>query len=284
MSFSSEVKKELSPITNFSETVFQAEWIGYCLCGNMLETIDNFEFVTENEFNIEHFYKILFDLNIEYEPEKRGKCFVAQIPKESVQDYLKDFSTIKGETRKNIVKGAFLGSGYVNNPEKNYHLEMIFGDSQKSDFISQICKEYGVNFKKIKINTKYQLYLKEAEEISRFLALIGANRAVLRFEEVRVMKEMKNKVNRTVNCETANLNKTIDAALKQMEDIHFIQKKGKFDQLPQALKEVAMLRLENPDLSLKDLSEQMKSPIGKSGINRRLKKIHEFAENLREDK
>jgi len=138
-----------------------------------------------------------------------------------------------------------------------------------------------VNFKQINVNEKYQLYLKEGEEISRFLALIGANRAVLKFEDVRVMKEMKNNVNRKVNCETANLNKTVDAAIRQIEDINFIKKMKKFDDLPNELKDVAILRLENPDLSLKDLSELIEPPIGKSGINRRLKKIHEFAEELK---
>ena len=183
--------------------------------------------------------------------------------------------------RKNIAKGAFLGAGSVNNPEKNYHLEIMFLNEENGKIISKICKDFGVNFKKIKVNDKYQLYLKEGEEISRFLALIGANRAVLKFEDVRVMKEMKNNVNRRVNCETANLNKTIDAAIRQIEDINFIKKMKKFEELPKELRDVAILRIENPDLSLKDLSELMEPPIGKSGINRRLQKIHEFAEELK---
>ena len=150
-----------------------------------------------------------------------------------------------------------------------------------ADDLMRICEEFGVKFKKIRINERYQLYLKESEEISKFLALIGSSKAVLKFEDVRIMKEMKNKINRKVNCETANLNKTIEAALKQIDDINLIKKKRKFDQLPQELKIIANLRLENPDLSLKDLSELVEPPIGKSGVNRRLKKIQEFAENLK---
>lgn len=263
MSFSAEVKEELSKISQFHQEILKAELVGYFLSGNMLEKTENMEFITENEFNIEHFYKILFYLGIEYEPEIRGKCYVSQMDKKELLVAIKDFEKTKGDIRKNIVKGAFLGSGSVNNPEKNYHLEMIFKSKKNSDFILQICEEYGVNFKKIKVNAKYQLYLKEGEEISKFLALIGANRAVLKFEDIRVMKEMKNHVNRKVNCETANLSKTIEAAIAQIEDIQLIKKRKKFDELPKKLRAVAELRLENPDLSLKDLSELMDPPIRK---------------------
>lgn len=263
MSFSAEVKEELSKISQFHEDVLKAELVGYFLSGNMLEKAENMEFITENEFNIEHFFKILFHLRIEYEPEIRGKCYVSQMDKKDFETVLKDFEKMKGDMRKNIVKGAFLGSGSVNNPEKNYHLEMTFKNKKDSHVILGICEEYGVNLKEIKVNNKYQLYLKEGEEISRFLALIGANRAVLKFEDIRVMKEMKNHVNRKVNCETANLNKTIEAAIAQIEDIHFIKKRKKFDALPKQLREVAELRLANPDLSLKDLSELMDPPIRK---------------------
>ncbi len=263
MSFSGDVKEELSKVVNFNQEVLNAELGGYFLSGNMLENTDNFEFITENEFNIEHLYKILFYLEMEYEPEVRGKCYVAQLQKRDVLETIRKVKVVKMDMRKNIVKGAFLGAGSVNNPEKNYHLEMIFNQKKNSDFILQICDEYGINFKEIKVNDRFQLYLKEGEEISRFLALIGANRSVLKFEEVRVMKEMKNHVNRKVNCETANLNKTIDAAIRQIDDIRLIQKRKKFDELPKELKDVANLRLENPDLSLKDLSELIKPPIRK---------------------
>jgi len=174
-----------------------------------------------------------------------------------------------------------LGAGSVNNPEKNYHLEMIFNDEKNCEFVKDLCLAYQINFKKIKVNDKFQLYLKEGEEISRFLALIGANKAVLRFEDVRVMKEMKNNVNRRVNCETANLNKTVDAALKQIDDIQFLKKVRKFKQLPADLQNIANLRLENPDLSLKDLGQLIEPQLGKSAVNRKLKKIHEIAEELR---
>ena len=281
MSFSSEVKENLSKINNFKEEILKPELIGYFLCGNTIECEGFFEFITENEFNIEHLYKILFQLKVDYEPEMRGKYYIAQISKKTVQNIVKDKEKIQGDNRKNILKGVFLGAGSLNNPEKNYHLEIIFNSEDYADFILEIGKEFSIEFKKIQVKGKFQIYLKEAEEISRFLALIGANLAVLKFEDVRVLKEMKNSVNRKVNCETANLNKTIDAALRQTEEIKLIKKKRKFDKMPKELQMIANLRLENPDLSLKDLGELIDTKMGKSTVNRKFQKIHEIAESLK---
>ena len=279
MSFSSEVKEGLSKINNYNSDILEAELLGYFISGNLIEKNEKFEFITENEFNIEHLYKILYNLNINYEPEIRGKCFIAQINESDIKKIRDKYKNIKGENRKNIVKGAFLGAGSINNPEKNYHLEIIFLIELYSDFIKNICLEYGINFKKIKVKDKYQLYLKESDEISKFLALIGANLSVLKFEDIRVIKEMKNKVNRTVNCETANLNKTIDASIRQIEDIKLIKLKKKFDKMPKELQIIANLRLKNPELSLKDLGQMLEPRLNKSAINRRFAKIHEIAED-----
>ena len=131
--------------------------------------------------------------------------------------------------------------------------------------------------KKMIIENKYTLYIKEGEEISKFLALIGANKAVLKFEDIRVQKEMRGKVNRLVNCETANLNKTINASIEQIAAIRKLQENGKFNKLDDKLKEIAKLRLENPDMPLGDLGKLLKRPVGKSGVNYRLKKIMEIA-------
>ena len=125
------------------------------------------------------------------------------------------------------------------------------------------------------------LYIKDGEEISKYLAFIGANKAVLKFEEIRVIRDMRNNVNRLVNCETANLNKTINAALKQIDDINFIIKCNRFSELTENLQEIAHVRLENPDASLIELGKMLNNPIGKSGVNYRLKMISDFAEELR---
>ena len=131
------------------------------------------------------------------------------------------------------------------------------------------------------LDKKYILYIKDGEEISKFLALIGATKGVLSFEDVRVTREIKNNVNRKVNCETANLNKVVNASVNQINDINFIKKIKKFDELPEYLKEIARVRLEFPDMPLKDLGQQLDKPLGKSGVNHRLQKIHEIAEELR---
>ena len=130
--------------------------------------------------------------------------------------------------------------------------------------------------KEMQRKSGYSLYLKEGEEISKFLAFIGANLAVLKFEEIRVLRDMKNNINRRVNCETANLSKTINAAVKQIEAIKNIQRQGKFESLSDNLKEIAILRLENPDASLIELGQMLKEPIGKSGVNHRLKQLEEL--------
>lgn len=283
MSFSSDIKEELSKIKNLKDKAnLEAEFLGYILTGNTSNSNNSLEFITENEFNIEKFYKILFNLEIEYEPSIRGKVFVANINKnEKVEQLMRLKLDSDEEIKKAIVRGAFMGAGSVTDPQKQYHLEIIFEEKNNAEYILNICKEFGVFLKILENKKKFQLYIKDGEEISKFLALIGANKAVMIFEDVRIKKEIKNNVNRLVNCETANLNKIVNAAVDQVNDIKLIQKSKKFDELPEYLKEIALLRLENQDASLKSLGEMLEKPIGKSGVSHRLQKIHEIAEELR---
>ena len=283
MSYSSDVKEELSNFNTWKNSkLLEAEFLGYILTGNTTKDGKSIEFVTENEFNIERFFKILFNLSIEYEPESKGKCFVARISGNDVIERFSKFqSNIDDETKKNIIRGAFLGAGSVTNPEKAYHLEIGFGDEKNAYYITNLCKDYGIEFKILNSKEKYIAYLKDADQISSFLACIGAGKAVLKLEDIRVFKDMKNSVNRMVNCETANLNKTVDAAILQIEDINFIKKKGKFEDLEPELREVAYLRLEHPEASLREIGQMLEEPIGKSGVNHRMKKIHTLAEELK---
>lgn len=183
----------------------------------------------------------------------------------------------KEENLRAIIRGLFMGSGSINNPENKYHLEIVFKQDLNINDIVYILKKLGINIKRMETKNKYSIYIKEGEEISKFLALIGANKAVMKFEDVRVQKEMKGKVNRLVNCETANLNKTINASIEQIAAIRKLQETGKFNKLNDNLKEIANLRLENPDMPLIDLGKLLKNPVGKSGVNYRLKKIMEIA-------
>lgn len=221
-------------------------------------------------------------MKIEYEPETRGKCFVAKIDNKEINNIFSSLSTTKkDDLRRTILRGSFLGAGSCTDPEKNYHLEIIFGNPKNANYISNLAKDYGIEFKNAKLKDKYMLYIKEADQVSTFLACIGANKAVLKLEDIRIFKEMKNKVNRIVNCETANLNKIVNSAVSQIEDIKFLQKINKFSELQPEVREVAILRLEHPESSLKELGQMLSEPIGKSGINHRLKKIQDFANEIR---
>ena len=181
------------------------------------------------------------------------------------------------------VREAFIQGGFINDPNKDNHLEIIFKTEQKATELQQILSKYYINSKVIVKNKGYMIYIKDGEEISKFLAFVGANSAVLKYEEIRVIKDTKNNINRLVNCETANMNKTINAAVAQIEDIKLIKKFNQYDDLPNQLKELAELRIENPDLTLEQLGAMLTSPIGKSGVNHRLKKLHELAEELRKE-
>ena len=282
MSFSFDVKEELSKINNFkNKKSLEAELLGYILTENTSYFDDKIQIVTENEFNIERVYKILFNLEMEYDPEIKGKCFLATIKRTQYLEKIMQLQLDNEELQRDIVRGTFLGAGSVTDPNKQYHLEIFFKEKNNAEYICNICKSYDINLKLFENNHTYILYIKEGEEISKFLALIGANKGVMNFEDVRITKEIKNNVNRLVNCETANLNKIVNASVNQINDIKLIQNLNKFEELPDYLKEIAVVRLKNPDMSLKDLGALLNTPIGKSGVNHRLQKIHEIAEELR---
>lgn len=291
MSFSKNIKEELSKISNLAnKDLVKAELLGYLITNNISIKNNKIKYSTESEYNINRFAKLLSNMNIsKYEIKIQGKIFSINV-KEKIEfdeiDYI-DSKIVLNEgiksfcdseqLEKALVRGSFLGSGSLNNPEKIYHLEILYSCEQNVDIIMNILSKYDIQTKKLNST----LYLKEGEEISKILAFIGANTSVLKFEEIRVIRDMRNNVNRLVNCETANLNKTINAALKQIEDIKFIKKMNKFNELPEGLQEMANLRLENPEISLVELGKMLSSPIGKSGVNYRLKAISNFADDLR---
>lgn len=179
------------------------------------------------------------------------------------------------------IREAFIKSGSMNDPNKKYHLQIMFKEKTKAEEMQTLLNNFNIHAKIIKKEKDYMLYLKDGEEISEFLALVGANKSVIKFEEVRVIKETRNDINRLVNCETANLNKTINASVKQIEDINKIKKAGKFNELPETLKEIAEVRINNPEMSLIELGKLLDKPIGKSGVNHRLKKLSQISEELK---
>ena len=276
---------------------------------------NNVRYATESEYNINRFSKLLRNLDIDNNIEFDGKSFIITFKVknlieevEVVENQLEiksnvDFEDIKtissGQSEKlvqndinnnkliviendnckrAIVRGAFLGAGSINNPSRTYHLEINLSTKNNMEFLDEILKQCNIRCKKLENNNS--IYLKDGEEISSIIALFGASSSVLKFEDIRVQKEMNGKVNRIVNCQSANLNKTLNASVEQIDAIRRLQQSNKFNNLDDNLKEIALLRLEYPDMSLVELGKKLKEPLGKSGVNYRLKRIIKIAEDL----
>ena len=183
--------------------------------------------------------------------------------------------------RRAYLKGVFLGAGTVSDPEKAYHLEIVCNSEILSNDVKRLINSFGLHSKSVIRKNSHVVYLKEAEQIIDFLNILGAHGQLLDFENIRIVKEMRNKTNRISNCDSANLDKTINASVRQVENIKLIDEVRGLSSLPDKLHEAARLRLENPEASLIELAEMMDPPIGKSGINHRFKKIEEIAEKIR---
>lgn len=181
------------------------------------------------------------------------------------------------------IRGAFLAAGSISDPEKMYHLEFACSNKTYSEDLKNLINSFGLDAKIVKRKEHYIVYIKEGEQIVDLLNIMGAHKALLDLENIRIIKDMRNNVNRKVNCETANLNKTVNAAVRQIEDIELILERMDLSQLPQSLSDMAHLRLEYPDSSLKELGQLLNPPVGKSGVNHRLRKLAEIADSLREE-
>ena len=287
MSFSEEVKNELSKLNNLAnKEEVKYEFLGYLASDNITQKNNKTRYSTENDYNIDRFTKIIRNIGIEeFDININGKVFFIEIVDSQVIEIKKQIKKSKSEeflteifkeetSLKPFMRGLFMGSGSINNPEKKYHLECGIKNEKDITNIVKIMQEKGITLKQ----RENIIYIKEGEEISKFLAFIGAVKSVLKFEEIRVQRYMNNKVNRIVNCKTANLNKVLNASVEQVEAIRQLKQNGKFEKLDENLKEIAELRLENPDMSLIELGKQLQNPIGKSGVNYRLKKIIRIAE------
>lgn len=315
MSFSSDLKEELSKISNLNKKdEVKYELIGYLISKNASVVKNNVRYATESEYNINRFSKLLRNLDIDNNIEFDGKSFIITFKvKNLIQEVkvvenqleiksnvdsedIKKISRVQSEKliqndrnnkliimendncKRAIVRGAFLGAGSINNPSRTYHLEINLSTKNNMEFLDEILKQCNTRCKKLENNNS--IYLKDGEEISAIIALFGASSSVLKFEDIRVQKEMNGKVNRIVNCQSANLNKTLNASVEQIDAIRRLQQSNKFNNLDDNLKEIALLRLEYPDMSLVELGKKLKEPLGKSGVNYRLKRIIKIAEDL----
>lgn len=183
--------------------------------------------------------------------------------------------------RRSFIRGAFLAAGSVSNPNKAYHFEVVVSQEKNGELLCEVMHSFHIDAKMIARKYHYVVYVKEGAQIVDLLNVMEAHVALMEFENVRILKDMRNTINRKVNCEAANINKTVKAATRQVEDILYIKEKVGLATLAEGLEEIALLRIEYPEASLKELGEMLCPPVGKSGVNHRLKKLCEIAEGLR---
>ena len=184
--------------------------------------------------------------------------------------------------RRAFIRGAFLAAGSISAPEKFYHFEIVCPTEPKAEQLKNIIATFDIEAKIVPRKRYYVVYIKEGSQIVDILNVMEAPVSLMELENIRIVKEMRGSVNRQVNCETANINKTVSAAVKQIEDIRFIQSVAGLSGLPESLQEMARIRLERPEATLKELGEALEPPVGKSGVNHRLRKLSLVAEELRQ--
>ena len=303
MSFSNDVKNELSRIETNDVAGDKAELLGLLrMSGAIVIRGMNvgIHFSTENAALARRALQLLKS-NYQVQTEvvitrsrrlkKNNRYQVQVIPSPQVSTALFELQLLSVESdlknpllenhdcKRTFLRGAFLGGGSISRPSSDYHLEMVTENEDFAHTIIKIMQSFSLKAKLTDRKNEYIVYLKDGESIINFLSVIGAHNAMMELENVRIVKEMRNNVNRAVNCETANLNKVVKAAVRQVRCIHYIDEHMGLAELPQPLQEVAKLRLEHQDVSLNDLVEYS-GGLGKSGINHRLKKLQEIAVGL----
>lgn len=183
--------------------------------------------------------------------------------------------------RRAFLRGAFLSAGSISDPGKGYHFEVVCRKKPLAEQLREMMSGFGLDAKIVERKNHFVVYLKEGAQIVDALNVMEAYVSLMNLENVRILKEMRNSVNRKVNCETANIHKTVSAAVRQIQDIRLIHEKSGLDSLPESLRQIAQLRLEHPELPLKELGQMADPPVGKSGVNHRLRKISDIADKLR---
>ena len=314
MSFSSKVKEELSKECNSPRHCCIAETAAIIsMCGKVIfDEKDHvrIEIHTENVtvarkyFTLlEKTYNINTDISIRHSSSlNKNRSYVLSVNDDETARkilmtcrLMKPFGVIEEDfsisdsliiqrecCKRAFIRGAFLAAGSVSDPVKTYHFEIVCLSEAKAKQLQMIMETFNINARVIKRRKYFVVYVKDSSQVVDLLNIMGAYNALMDMENVRIVKDMRNNVNRKVNCETANINKTVSAAVKQIEDIRFIQMSSAFDELPESLQEMAELRVRYPEATLAELGQLLDTPVGKSGVNHRLKKISLFADELRE--
>ena len=315
MSFTSKVKTELADRISNAKHCRVAEIAALIsMCGKVLiDEFDNYKVLvqTDTEVTAKKFRELLwktYHINTDVEERDKQlshskKTYFVEIKKsedallvlretkimndagevEEQLDISKSEVIKKDCCKRAYLRGAFLAAGSISDPKKSYHLEVKCINENKANQIVDILKFFGVDAKTLTRKNKYIVYLKDSEKVVDALNVMEAPIALLEVEEIRVHKEMVNKVNRQMNCDQANMNKVMDTAKRQVEDIEYIEREVGLSYLPEKLRVVAEIRLEYFDISLQEIGDMMNPPLGKSGVNHRLRKISEIAEKLRNE-
>ena len=315
MSFSSKVKNEICRNADMSKEEAIAEISAIMKVSGALSFGSgkriSFRIVTENPAIARLIFKLLKDhfkihtkvMVTKSNSLKKNNLYIIIINEEDgVRKLLSEVAVLKeydgmmmldysiphdivknSDCKRAYIRGAFLGGGSISNPEKTYHLEFVTHDEEYAVELSKLINSYNISSKVIQRKSSFVIYIKDGEQIVDLLNIIGAHTSLLELENVRIMKEMRNNVNRLVNCETANLSKTVNAAVRQVESIKLIQREIGLQRMPANLREIAELRLNYPDESLKELGEMLEPPVGKSGVNHRLRRIEKIADELRRE-
>lgn len=287
MSFSSDIKETLSKTPVSCPGCAAAELAGMLrLSGKLSET--GIKFTTENRSVADRAaWDLQESFGFDYSVQHKGSSRACQILIDDIFAVENILERILSEDimpfsccRASFVRGAFLGSGSVSNPEKSYHLEFDLKNKAEAEFLRDILSDEGFPSKITCRKGHYIVYVKECETIADILGYIGAGKSALEMFTIQIEKEMRNRVNRRVNCENANADKAARASGRHLVAIRRIIAAKKFDKMPEVLQEIAQLRMEFPEDSLKELGEKTDPPIGKSGVNHRLNRILDFAENL----
>ena len=308
MSFSSEVKNELARLPQEGDCCIRAELSALLrMGGSLVLRGQNFglSFMTENAALARRMLSMIkhrFDVQTEVlvkrsvRLKKNNLYQLRLLPSTETARLLSELELLPGADAENgkeilrtpccrraFLRGAFLAGGSISRPSSDYHLELVTENEEFAQLIQKTMRGLSLTARLTDRKKDFIVYMKEGDAIIRFLSLIGAHQALLEFENIRVVKEVRNRVNRVVNCETANLGKTVEAAVRQLDSIRLIQRTIGLSKLPRTLRQAAQLRLDYPEAALRELVELSDGRIGKSGMNHRLKKVEEIADSIRRE-
>lgn len=290
MSFSHEVKEELVKHMGTARHCQLAELAAILhFCGQYGRDSEGYftiGFQVENTTVVKKCFTLLkktysIDTDVAIDEEKMQELYVRF---GDVNEPVDEVLLKSACCRRAYIRGAFLAIGSISAPEKGYHLEFVTANEKKAKQLQEMIQSFGIEAKTILRKKYHVVYMKESEAIVDLLNIMEAHVALMKLENLRILKELRNTVNRRVNCETANINKTLDSSRKQQEDILLLKEKYGLENLPKGLQQIAQIRLEEPEASLKELGEMLEPPIGKSGVNHRLRKLSELADKLKSGK